>query len=308
MTRCLQVRSVPIALAALALAALALAVAPSGAKPQPEQQGIIGLVVGDITIAREGGPLRASEGLAVLFGDTLIARAQSTCQGLGPDGAPFALAGPAQLVFSPPRQAGADQGLKSWIARQLAQWIGVRRQQSLTTRGERTWKRTVEVCQPIWPCAGGRLRGGPAHLYWSTLQGIDRYTVEIVSPRGQVMRKTVAGNSLRVSDLEPGVDYEWSVAPDTPGWPAAARRSGFQLLPPAEEVELDSALQALPPLEAAILLLSMGMNDEAIDRLETALADPALCEAALRWRAEAYAGMGLLAEANADLRRASLMP
>jgi len=259
-------------------------------------------------VARFGRTVPATEGLALLEGDTLFVRDAGHCRGFTPAGEPFTLDGPARMALSLSRAGGAEEGLRGWIARQLALWTGQRRRQALTTRGVGAWELKADPCRPLFPVDGGAARASSASLCWTTIPGIDRYTVVLGDANGAQTRSQVQGNTLTLTDLEPGREYIWRVEPALAEWPAMARWYAFRVLASDEETKLESALAQLPDLEAAVVLLSLGLNEEAVYRLDAARDSRPHDDSILRWRADALAAMGLRDEAIADLREAARLP
>lgn len=289
--------------------ALVFGVIGSARAQQTEpRSGCVVSVRGEVVVAHRGRAVRATEGLALLDGDTLIVRGSGNCRGFTPAGEMFALDGPARMALAPWGSGDSTQGIRHWIARQLAVWTGQSRRQALTTRGGRTWESRSDPCRPLFPVANGAVRAGSARFCWATIPGIEQYEIVIAREGGQDVRRQVRGNTVVLSDLEAGAEYLWRIEPVLAGWTSSPRWYGFRMLTREQEAQLDAALAKLPDLEAAVLLLSFGLNEEAVYRLDAVREAEPGTVSALRWRADAFAAMGLDAEAIADLREAARLP
>jgi hypothetical protein len=71
-----------------------------------------------------------------------------------------------------------------------------------------------------------------------------------------------------------------------------------------EERGLDVALEEMGDVEAGVLLLITGLHGEAIQRFDRVVSSGSDIGSALRWRAQAFASIGMYQEACEDLIRA----
>jgi hypothetical protein len=81
----------------------------------------------------------------------------------------------------------------------------------------------------------------------------------------------------------------------------AGRWSAFRTMLPEEEESLAKAIEGKSDLEAGVLLLSSGLQEEAVNRLDAAVNSGKDRRSALRWRAEALSAMGQYAAAYSDI-------
>jgi hypothetical protein len=183
---------------------------------------------------------------------------------------------------------------------QLADWMGESRRRPLTTRGVRDWTNVSEAPALILPASGGAVRPSRVEFRWSTVAGVDRYVLTVAPALGDEITKTARGNTASVDGLEPGGEYVWRVAPDVADWASGGSWREFRVLTLEEESQLDEALVGMGDLEAGVLLLSMGLHDEAIYRFDAA-AEGDDSRSAKHWRAQALADCGLYREAYDDL-------
>jgi hypothetical protein len=282
--------------------------AQAAAQPGESSSGLILALDGDVLVTRHAGELTPAEGFVLQDGDTLWVKQGARCKGFTPEGETFTLNGPAQLVFSSPRGRPHGSGVTGWIAEVVSQWVGESRRRPLTTRSVRSWETPQDACSPIAPAADGRVRAGSASFYWTTIPGIDRYEVAIAPATGAEIVHTVRGHSLVLNDLAPGAEYVWRVTPVIPQADLQGRWNAFRVMTPEEERSLESALEGKTDLEAGVLLLSAGLNDEAVYRLDAAANGGTDRRSVLRWRAEALSAMGQYAAAYADLLETMTKP
>jgi len=267
----------------------------------PAPSGIVVSVVGEVAVERSNSQEMATEGFVLKGGDTIIVRIGARCSGFTPYGESFSLEGPSEFQIS----SGADDGLvdsvASWIQTQLTDWTGQSRRRPLTTRGVRDWVTKGEAPALILPASGGAIRPNRSEFCWSTVPGVDRYVVTVAPALGDEITRTVRGNTATLDELEPGGEYVWRVAPDIEGWASHGSWREFQVLELEDETRLDAALVGMNDLEAGVLLLSMGIHDEAICRFDAAAASSENARSARLWRAQALADCGLYREAYEDL-------
>lgn len=266
--------------------------------------GVVVAAQGEVSVRRQQGAQPATAGFALQPGDSLVIKQGARCRGFSPVGEPFDRVGPALVVFARASEENFRSRVSRWVAQQLAQWAGQSRNRPLITRSVRDWQTAASVAAPIIPAADGCVRSSRPFLCWKTHAGIQEYTVTIASEDGAESSSTVRGHEFSPSDLVPGRKYAWRVEAEVGGGRIASAWRDFRVLAPEEEELLDSSLQDLSDLMAGILLLAMGLHDEAIGRLDAAVATADQPTAALRWRAQALAAIGLHDEAYTDILRA----
>ena len=290
---------------AAAVAAVALLTAPSFADTEmaSEGRGLVISIAGDVTVHRSDATVEVSEGFVLEDGDTIIVKSGGRCSGFTPMGEPFSLAGPAQLVLTGSVESGLVGNVASWIQNQLAQWIGESRRQPLTTRAVRGWDVAVDAPAPLLPAPNASVRPKEAKLLWSTVPGIDSYTVTVAPALGEEEVHIVRGNSMVLDNLSAGEEYVWKVRPSMESWHGEAGWRAFRVLTAEEERQLDSAVEALDDLGAGVLLLSSGLHEEAVYRLDGTVSGGEDADAARLWRAQALAEIGLYRQAYEDLMR-----
>jgi hypothetical protein len=276
-------------------------VAPSAVQAEADASpGIVVSVAGSVTIERSGSQEEATEGFALRGGDRIILKTGARCSGFTPQGTDFELDGPSEFLIPSGEELGLVDNVTSWIKMQLADWMGESRRRPLTTRGVRDWDTVSETPALILPASGGAVRPSRVELRWSTVTGVDRYVVTVAPALGDELVLTARGNTTTLDQLDPGGEYVWRVAPDVADWAGSGGWREFRVLATEEEQRLDEALVGMDDLEAGVLLLSMGLHDEAIYRFDAAAAgDNAL--SARHWRAQALAECGLYREAYDDL-------
>jgi hypothetical protein len=140
-----------------------------------------------------------------------------------------------------------------------------------------------------------------ARLVWTALDGVERYLVTLRRVSGEEESHNVRGNIYPLEDLVPGETYAWKVVPDVKGWPGFAREAEFRVLTREEERAVDAAAQGANDLDAAIVLLALGLHEEAILRLDAAVESGEHEPSARMWRARALANLGLYEQACEDL-------
>ncbi|MCK4512932.1 serine/threonine protein kinase, partial [bacterium] len=153
----------------------------------------------------------------------------------------------------------------------------------------------------ILPASGGAVRPSRSELCWSTVPGVDRYVVTVAPALGDEITRMARGNTATLDELEPGGEYVWRVTPDIEDWAGHGSWREFRVLEPEEEARLDAALVGMNDLEAGVLLLAMGIHDEAICRFDAAAASSDNSRSARLWRAQALADCGLYREAYENL-------
>ncbi len=275
--------------------------AASAEEKAEEGNGLIVSVSGEVVVHRTESRTEAVEGFALREGDTVVVRMGGACSGFTPAGERFDLSGPAELALAPAAGDGALSAVSSWIRRQITQWVGESHRQPLTTRSVRDWEYVLDAPQPLLPAPGGALRPGDARLRWGSLPGVESYSVTVAPEKGDEIRRTARGHDLLLHDLEPGAEYVWKVGPSIEGLRTESRWRAFRVLAPEEEADLDKALDGLDPVDAGVLLLSVGLHGEAIFRFDAAVASEESARSAHLWRARAFADVGLYEEAYEDL-------
>lgn len=283
------------------IAVMALVAAPSTAScDAPDTSGIVVSVTGDVKVERADAQEQATEGFTLVGGDRIIVKTGSRCSGFTPQGTGFELDGPSEYLIPSGEESGLVDNVASWIRMQLADWMGESRRRPLTTRGVRNWARVSEAPALILPASGGAVRPSRVEFRWSTVAGVDRYVLTVAPAVGDETTRTARGNTTTLDELEAGGEYVWRVAPDVADWAGRGGWREFRVLTLEEEEQLDEALVGMGDLEAGVLLLSMGLHDEAIYRFDSA-AEGDDARSARHWRAQALADCGLYREAYDDL-------
>jgi hypothetical protein len=297
-------RRITVVLLILLLVGLGVeATAADTAEGVAEPRGVVVSVVGDVQVNRSGTRHSALEGFVLMGGDTVVLQAGARCTGFTPQGESFTLDGPAELQFSSTVADGMIDNVATWVRRQLADWIGESRRRPLTTRGGRDWTVAGDAPVPVIPAPGGSVRSGRSTLYWSTVPGVDRYRLTVARDDGEEITRSVRDNSIALEELVAGAEYVWKVGPEVEGWNVQSEWRSFHVLAVDEEEEVDRVADSLDDLEAGVLLLSVGLHDEAIYRLDAAVESGSNDRSARLWRAQALAECGLYKEAYEDLAR-----
>ncbi len=266
--------------------------------------GVVVSVRGDVAVEREGSSGPVTEGLVLQDGDIISAQDGSRCTGFTPSGEPFDLPGPGELRLAVVGAEGVLDRVSLWVRRQLTQWIGESRRQPIVTRTlMRDWEVETLTPAPIIPASGGQVRPEGAIFYWGSVPGIDSYMVTFVSEDGDEASRLIRSHKLVVDDLIPGQEYVWKVRPAIDGWTGQSKWRGFRVMLAEEETNLDDALRSMGDLEAGVLLLSAGLHEEAVYRLDAAVRSGPQTPSARRWRAQTMAEIGLFEEAYEDLVR-----
>jgi len=264
--------------------------------------GVVVSVQGDVVVERAGEETPVSEGLVLKDGDVVLAHDGGRCTGFTPAGEPFDLPGPGELRLAGAAGEGVFDRVSIWVRRQLTQWIGESRRQPIVTRTlMRDWDVETMTPAPLIPASGGQVRPGEAVFYWGCVPGIDSYVVTFVSEDGEEAERVVRSYRIAMDDLVPGAEYVWKVRPAIEGWTGQAKWRGFRVMLPEEERGLDGALVSMSDLEAGVLLLSAGLHEEAIYRLDAAVTSQPQGASARRWRAQTMAEIGLYQDAYEDL-------
>jgi tetratricopeptide (TPR) repeat protein len=118
---------------------------------------------------------------------------------------------------------------------------------------------------------------------------------------GDEIKQTIRGHMSVRDDLEPGKKYVWKVQTQEGGSPAGSQWNSFYVLTADEARQIDESINGLSDLEAGVLLLSLGLAGEAINRFDAAVALDPSSRSAYRWRAEALAAVGLYKDAYENL-------
>jgi len=159
------------------------------------------------------------------------------------------------------------------------------------------------VPSPMIPADGGSVRPGPARFWWKTIDGVDRYELEISWEDGRTkyLRKTVrGGNLLTIDELEPGREYRWRVRTKE-GSKVVSGANAFRVLTVEDNTILEDITYGLPDIMAGALLLTAGLHEEAIARFDNAVGVASQRYSALVWRSRALAAAGRYEEAYRDL-------
>lgn len=288
----------------LILVVLLAAFVGSQALAAEESKRSVGLIVavnGDVTVihGRMGKP--GMEGKVLESGDTILVKMGASCRGFGIDGEQFSLVGPSEFVLSAATGKEPFDNVRRYIAQQLAQWSGTSRSRSLVSRSVRDWEHVVQSPSPLIPASNGSVRATRARFLWTMVPGVDRYDVTIAPEDGDEMKQTVRGGALAQEDLQGGKSYVWRVEASGVEGSVPSTWSSFRVMTPEDEKKLDEALKQLSDLEAGVLLLSLGLHEEAVYRFDAAAASDDERRSALRWRAQVFAGLGLHKEAYDDL-------
>jgi hypothetical protein len=271
-----------------------------------DSEPFLGLIIaneGDVTVRRDVGPLPVQEGFILLPGDTLVLKLGSTCSGFDPRGEPFGLTGPAEMIFPTTEAGGFLMSVRAWVGRQLAEWIGKRRQHLLITRSVRDWQIQIVTPRPLIPPPGGRVRSPESRFRWATCAGIDGYVLTVASADGEEQSWVAEGNASSGGNLVPGTSYAWKIEPNNKDRVGNAKWSSFEVMTEAQQEQLNLALQDLGDLHAGVLLLSSGLHEEALIRFDAAVEADSSSRAARRWRARALGEIGLYEQAYKDLLR-----
>jgi hypothetical protein len=263
--------------------------------------GLIVSLSGEVMVHRSDGETAAVEGFALHEGDTVVVKMGGACRGFTPLGECFDLSGPAELALAPAAGETALSAVSSWIRRQITQWVGEAHRQPLTTRSVRDWEYVLDAPKPLLPAPGGSVRPGDARLRWGSLPGVESYAVTVAPEKGDEIHRTARGHDLLLQDLTPGAEYVWKVGPSAEGLRTESRWRAFRVLTPEEEADLNRALERLDPVDAGVLLLSVGLYGEAILRFDAAVSSEESGRSARLWRARAFADVGLYKEAYEDL-------
>ena len=291
-----------VALAVLLACPLGLRADTSDQEPAPTSAGVVVSVQGDVTVQRSGDAQPVSEGLVLQEGDVVVAHEGSRCTGFTPSGEPFDLPGPGELSLAGAGGDGVLDRVSLWVRRQLTQGIGESRRQPIVTRTlMRDWDVETLTPAPLIPAEGGQVRADGAVFHWGSVPGIESYSVTFVSEDGDEFERVVRNHSLVLDDLTPGREYVWKVRPAVEGWTGQAKWRSFRVMSNEERAELDAALDSMGDLEAGVLLLSAGLHEEAVYRLDAAVASRAQAASARRWRAQTMAEIGLYRQAYEDL-------
>ncbi len=271
--------------------------------PTAATHGVVVSVVGNVVVERSGIRASVLEGFVLMGGDMIVLQDGAQCTGFTPQGEIFTLTGPAELQLPGLSDDGVVDDIATWVRRQLADWIGEGRRRPLTTRSAREWAVAKDAPALVIPAPDGSVRAGRSGLYWTTVPGVDRYRVTVAPDVGEELTRVVRGNTMALEELAPGAEYVWKVGVDLEGWSGQSGWRTFRVLTAEEESELGKALSDLDNLEAGVLLLSIGLHDEAICHLDAAVEAGTSDRSARLWRAQALAECGLYREAYEDLIR-----
>jgi hypothetical protein len=281
-----------------------LAAEPASTESTDVCSGVIVSVRGDVIVERDGLSEPVTEGLVLRDGDVLSAPDGTRCTGFTPSGEPFDLPGPGELRLAITQAEGVLDRVSLWVRRQLTQWIGESRRQPIVTRTlMRDWEVETLTPAPLVPASGGQVRPSQAAFYWGSVPGIDSYMVTFVAEDGEESSRLIRSHRITMDDLVPGQEYVWKVQPAIDGWTGQSKWRSFRVMLPEEEASLNGALRSMNDLEAGVLLLSAGLHEEAIYRLDAAVGTGSQGQSARRWRAQTMAEIGLYQEAYEDLVR-----
>jgi len=267
--------------------------------------GIITEVAGEVTVNGVTGRERVEVGHVLAVGDTIVAMSGGSCSGFAPSGEVFSLEGPSQMRLGTAEDDSAFHRVSMWIRTQVSQWIGVGQRKALVTRaaGQR-WDVRLSAPNQLVPVPNGRVRCSDARLRWVGIRDADEYVISIVSGDDDPIELHVRGLATTLEELEPGLEYVWEVRPLESKSPERSRWRAFSVMSVDEERSLDSALAGLDDIKAGVLLLSVGLHEEAIARLDVAVTVGESVQSARVWRARALAEVGLHEAAYRDIVQA----
>jgi hypothetical protein len=290
---------------AAAVVLLGTAVPIAAVQAPDDSTGIVLSVTGSVTVSRRDTTFTAYEGCEVMYGDTIRIDYGGRCGGITPRGNTFEKSGICLLIIAKKKDRANDIGI--WMLRQIKDFIGEPRRIALHTRSatEREWDLRRNPIDLLFPADKGSVRPDNAGFYWITTDDGGGCELIITSGSGEERAHAVSGNTAIISDLEPGASYEWRVRMRRNGNVLTSARSSFVALTGQEERRLEHAFAELDHLEAAVLLLSLGLCHEAINRFDAAIAAHPEEESALFWRARAFARAKLYENAFEDLSRIS---
>ena len=261
-------------------------------------RGIVVSLEGGVSADRDGAVQSIAEGFILLEGDVIVLRTGARCTVLAASGQVLRLEGATEYRLVGPSEEELVDEVATWIRRQFAQWAGRSRREVLVLReSPRDWEIEFEAPQQLIPAPGGRVRRDNTELLWGTIAGIDTYLVTLVSKSGGEVSRVVRGSRLELIDLVEGEEYVWSVQPSLTGWDSDRTWRDFYVMDSQDEKLLDLAMDGMDDLSAGVLLLCTGRHDEAIPRLDAAVAAAGNSHSALMWRAKALWEIGLCAEA-----------
>jgi hypothetical protein len=286
------------------LAAIFILTAGAACAAPADSLAFIVAIEGNGTVQRGQGPELLSVGSTLAFGDTLVIGPASTCRIQFLDGRTLDLTGHAQLVLAKSPQRSPASLFGDWIRHELADWLGEDSVKPLRTRSLIEWNLEEDAPAPIFPAHEGSLRADRAVVTWIALSGVDRYVLTLSRQNGSDEIHNVRGNTFRISDPVRGADYLWKVAPDIKEWPGHSSWREFRVLTKEEELEVDQAIEKCPDLDAAAILLGVGLHEEAIARLDTEIEKESNPTSARLWRAKALESLGLYEQACEELRKA----
>jgi|GEM_PF-3867655 len=288
----------------LAVTAAFFALQSAHADEPQDRSGLIIGVKGDVSVVRGQVEKPAVQGSILELGDTLIVKIGAWCEGFNTLGEHFELTGPAQLATTKSVINELEGGIIGWISRQLTQWCGQSRYQALATRSVRDWDEPMESPLPLFPAPDGRVRFSESRFVWRSLPEADAYLVALALADGDEIRQRIRGHKLLKRDLEAGMEYVWKVDSEIGDGVVGSQWRQFRVLTREEEAMLDQAVANVNDLAAGVLLLSSGLHEEAILRLDAAYMSNETRSSALLWRAQAFAEVGLFQHAYADLLEA----
>jgi hypothetical protein len=216
-----------------------------------------------------------------------------------------AFSNPATLFFPSDRDR-AQSRIAAWVADKITNWGSMSSYfMPLLTRSARDWNYRTDAGRPIIPTAGGCVRASQSVFVWTTDEGIEFYDVTIAHEQEKGTSLTIRDHAIIKNDLQPGGNYYWKVTPKIDGYQRIPQWVPFTVMSAEAEKTLDASLAELPDLEAGIVLLSVGLHGEAIQRFDAAASVETCRKAALIWRAKSLAALELCEEAYRDLMEAS---
>jgi hypothetical protein len=265
--------------------------------------GMIVAISGDVRVVGRWQEAEAYEGFAVAIGDSLIVAAGANASGFKPTGEPFAVEGPTTLTFIETNPQFRNR-IHDWTTRQISSWSGLNDIDPFGTPARHDWEAASVKLTPMVPIDGGSVRPERSRFWWKKIAGVEKYEVEIRWQDGKKTRriraKVKGANRVTIADLEPGREYEWIVR-TREGKKIESEPYRFRVLTIQEKTILNDITYGLPEVMAGALMLTAGLNEEAIQYFDVALATNPQRRSALVWRSRAFAAVGRYEEAYRDL-------
>ena len=265
------------------------------------KNGFIISLKGSVILCTDNGRIKATEGLSIQPGDTIKLSEGSFCEGVTPGGKSFKVKGPEHLIVHSQPGKEDKNSIAKWFRRQLNDWMHPASKSAFISRSSREMEFRLNVPIPLIPSANGRVRPDNSAFIWTLVDGVESYKLTILQDNGEDTVHEVRGNSLVVKDLDQGKTYAWKVEPDIEGWSVSSNWKEFKVMTEEEEENIEKIIEGISDLEAAVKLLIVGLQGEALNYLDRAVENVNYRGSALKWRAETYAGMGFYRKAYMDL-------